>query len=40
MTSIEPVIANITLVKTAAGLGMQLATYINTKNDRPMSNKQ
>lgn len=35
MISIDTVIAVITLVVTAVGLGLQLASYINTKNDRP-----
>ena len=37
MISIDTVIAVITLVVTAVGLGLQLASYINTKNDRPSS---
>ncbi len=35
MISIDTVIAVITLVITAVGLGLQIASYINTKNDRP-----
>ena len=37
MISIDTVIAIITLVITAVGFGLQLASYINTKNDRPSS---
>ena len=36
---INTVIAVITLVITAVGFGLQLASYINTKNDRPTSSK-
>ncbi len=35
MSSIDTVIAVITLGITAAGFGLQLASYINTKVDRP-----
>ena len=35
MISIDTVIAVITLVITAVGFGLQLASYINTKNNRP-----
>ena len=38
MIDIDTVIAIITLVVTAIGLGLQIASYINTsKNDRPSS---
>ena len=37
MISIDTVIAVITLVITSVGLGLQLASYMNTKNDRPSS---
>ena len=39
MIDINTVIAVITLVITAVGFGLQLASYINTKNDRPTSSK-
>ena len=35
MISIDTVIAVITVVITSVGLGLQIASYINTKNDRP-----
>ncbi len=37
MISIDTVIAVITLVITSVGLGLQIASYINTKNDRRSS---
>ena len=39
MIDINTVIAVITLVITAVGFGLQLASYINTKNNRPTSSK-
>ena len=35
MICIDTVIALIMLAITAAGFGLQIASYINTKNDRP-----
>ena len=35
MISIDTVIAVITLVITSVGFGLQLASYMNTKNNRP-----
>ncbi len=40
MISIDTVIAVITLVITSVGFGLQLASYMNTKNDRPSSKMQ
>ena len=39
MISIDTVIAIVTLTVTSVGLGLQIASYMNTKNDRPSSKR-
>ena len=39
MISIDTVIAFVTLTVTSVGLGLQIASYMNTKNDRPSSKR-
>ena len=40
MISIDTVIAIVTLTVTSVSLGLQIASYMNTKNDRQMPSKR
>ena len=39
MISIDTVIAIVTLTVTSVGPGLQIASYMNTKNDRPSTKR-